>query len=222
MESSDLKKSQTVRTHAGRTLVVAAVALLTAAGCATPGKRTVVGGAGGAVVGAGVGAAAGGKKGAAIGAAAGAVTGGLIGNYLDKRAAEMNKVAETEKTEDGLLVKMPGDLLFAHNSAVLAESATQQVQQVGDILAKYPKDRIRVEGHTDATGPDRYNEELSLKRADAVARVLRSRGVQESQMLVRGLGESRPVADNGSDQGRSQNRRVQLVIDVEPPQTAAR
>ena len=214
--------TQQVKTKARRTGVLAAVALLAAAGCATPGKRTVVGGAGGGVVGAGVGAAVGGKKGAAIGAATGAVAGGLIGNYLDKRAAEMNKVAQTEKTEDGLLVKMPGDLLFAHNSAVLTENATQQVQQVGDILAKYPKDRIRVEGHTDATGPDRYNEELSLKRADAVARVLRSRGVQESQMLVRGLGESRPVADNTNDQGRSQNRRVQLVIDVEQPATAAR
>jgi outer membrane protein OmpA-like peptidoglycan-associated protein len=189
--------------------------LLVGAGCATPGKRTATGAAAGAIVG----GAAGGLisedfKGAAIGAGVGAAAGGAVGNYLDKRARELEQLAETQKTEHGLLLNLRSELLFETDSAVLTEDAIARVSRIGDILAKYPEDQIRIEGHTDSRGPNAYNEQLSLRRAEAVARVLSSRGVAPNQVLVLGMGEEQPVASNDSPAGRSANRRVQLHIAV--------
>ena len=113
---------------------------------------------------------------------------------------------------------MKSKLLFTTDSAVLRPEAVEQVAKLGDILAKYPEDRIRIQGHTDSTGSAAHNEELSLRRAQAVREVLLSRGVKQEQMLVEGIGERRPLADNGSAAGRAQNRRVELHIDV--PQTS--
>jgi outer membrane protein OmpA-like peptidoglycan-associated protein len=88
---------------------------------------------------------------------------------------------------------------------------------MGDILAKYSDDRVRIEGHTDSTGDAGFNQALSERRAMAVKTVLLSRGVQESQITVVGLGESKPIADNGNADGRAKNRRVELHIDVPNP-----
>jgi outer membrane protein OmpA-like peptidoglycan-associated protein len=189
--------------------------LLVGAGCATPGKRTATGAAAGAIVG----GAAGGLisedfKGAAIGAGVGAAAGGAVGNYLDKQARELEQVAETRRTDHGLLLNLRSELLFETDSAVLSEDAIARVSRIGDILAKYPEDQIRIEGHTDSRGTAAYNEELSLRRAEAVARVLSSRGVAPSQILVLGMGEEQPVASNDTLTGRSANRRVQLHISV--------
>jgi outer membrane protein OmpA-like peptidoglycan-associated protein len=193
------------------------IALLAA--CATPGEKTAIGAGGGAAVGAGIGALAGGWQGALIGAAAGGVAGGAVGNYLDKQAQELKQVAEnTKRTEDGILVDLKSKLLFTTDSAVLKPEAVEQVTKLGDILVKYPEDRIRIQGHTDSTGTAAHNEELSLRRAQAVRDVLLSRGVRQEQMIVEGVGEARPIADNGTAAGRSLNRRVELHIDV--PQTS--
>ncbi|WP_240360133.1 OmpA family protein [Pyxidicoccus caerfyrddinensis] len=207
----------TTRKNAAVRKTAAAVLLSTALlgmGCATPGKRTATGAAVGGVAGAGAGAIAGGWKGAAVGAAAGAAVGGGVGNYLDKRAQELEKVAETKKTDHGLLLNLQSELLFETNSAVLTRDAVAQLTQIGDILAKYPDDRLTIEGHTDSRGTEPYNESLSLRRADAVARVLKGRGVEERQMVVLGQGETEPVAPNTTDQGRTANRRVELHIDM--------
>jgi outer membrane protein OmpA-like peptidoglycan-associated protein len=187
------------------------------AACATPGERTAIGAGGGAAVGAGVGAIAGGWEGAAIGALVGGVAGGAIGNYLDKQAQELKAIADARRTESGILVNLKSSLLFSSDSAVLKPAAVEQIAQLGDVLAKYPDDRIRIQGHTDSTGTAAYNEELSLRRAEAVRDVLASRGVSSRQMLVEGVGAAQPVADNSTLEGRAQNRRVELHIDV-PPQ----
>jgi outer membrane protein OmpA-like peptidoglycan-associated protein len=185
------------------------------AACATPGARTAVGAGGGAAVGAGVGAVAGGWKGAAIGAAIGGVAGGAVGNYLDKQAQELKEVAEnTKRTEDGILVDLKSKLLFDTDSSVLKPEAVEQISKLGDILVKYPDDRIRIQGHTDSTGSASHNEELSMRRARSVREVLVNRGVKPEQMLVEGVGEARPVADNATSSGRAKNRRVELHIDV--------
>lgn len=197
------------------TAAVAALAL--GAGCATAGRDTAIGAGVGGAAGAGVGALIGGGKGALIGLGVGALAGGSVGLYLDKQRKDLEKVAEVKKTENGLLVQMQGDILFDTGSAVLKPEAVDQVSKVGDVIAKYADDRVRVEGHTDSTGGARQNEELSLRRADAVKRVLTSRGVQEKQILVLGLGETKPVADNGTAAGRAKNRRVELHIDVPNP-----
>jgi outer membrane protein OmpA-like peptidoglycan-associated protein len=194
---------------------VTLIPILALVACATPGKGTAIGAGGGAAVGAGVGALAGGWKGAVIGAAAGGLVGGAVGNYLDKQAEELKQVAEnTKRTEDGILVDLKSTLLFTSDSAVLKPEAVEQVAKLGDILAKYPQDRIRVQGHTDSTGSAAHNEELSLRRAQSVRDVLVSRGVQSTQVLVEGAGASRPIADNKTAAGRAANRRVELHIDV--------
>jgi outer membrane protein OmpA-like peptidoglycan-associated protein len=192
---------------------LALVAVLGAA-CATAGKRTAIGGGAGAAAGAGIGALVGGWKGAAIGAGVGALAGGSVGLYLDKQAKELEQVAETKRTENGVLVSMKSDILFDTGSAVLKPEAIEQIEKVGDILAKYSDDRVRIEGHADSTGSKKTNEELSLRRADAVKRVLEGRGVQEKQTTALGMGSTQPVADNGTSAGRAKNRRVELHIDV--------
>jgi outer membrane protein OmpA-like peptidoglycan-associated protein len=197
--------------------LTAALAATLVAGCATAGKRTAIGAGGGAAAGAGVGALIGGWKGAAIGAGVGALAGGSVGLYLDKQAKELEEVAETKRTENGVLVKMKSEILFDTGSAVLKDEAIAQVEKVGDILAKYSDDRIRVEGHTDSTGSASKNEELSLRRADAVKRVLVGRGVKETQITALGLGETKPVQDNKTAAGRAANRRVELHVDVPQP-----
>ncbi len=177
-------------------------------GCATPGERTAIGAGGGAAVGAGIGAIAGG------GAVVGGIAGGAIGNYLDKQAQELQQVANARRTESGILVDLKSSLLFSTDSAVLKPAAVEQLARLGDILAKYPDDRIRIQGHTDSTGSAAHDEELSLRRAEAVRDVLASRGVNPRQMLVEGVGAARPIADNSTAEGRAENRRVELYIDV--------
>jgi outer membrane protein OmpA-like peptidoglycan-associated protein len=198
-------------------LAAVASALALATGCATAGKDTAIGAGIGGALGAGIGALAGGGQGALIGLGVGALAGGSVGLYLDKQRKDLEKVAQVKQTENGLLVQMASDILFDVDSAVLKPEAVEQISKVGDVIAKYADDRVRIEGHTDSSGAASYNEDLSLKRADAVRRVLSSRGVQEKQMLVLGLGETRPIADNKEAAGRSKNRRVELHIDVPNP-----
>ncbi|HET7753450.1 MAG TPA: glycine zipper domain-containing protein, partial [Anaeromyxobacteraceae bacterium] len=130
-------------------VLTAAFVALALGACGTAGKRTAIGGVGGAAGGAGIGALIGGKKGALIGAGVGALAGGSVGLYLDKQAKELEQVAETKRTENGVLVEMKGDILFDSGSAALKPDAIERLTQVGDILAKYSDDRVRVEGHTD-------------------------------------------------------------------------
>jgi outer membrane protein OmpA-like peptidoglycan-associated protein len=196
---------------------VAFILLLTAAGvssCTTPAKRTGIGAAGGAGAGAVIGGVAGGWKGAAIGAGVGALAGGAVGNYLDKQAKELEEVAETKRTENGVLVNLKNDLLFDTGKADLKPEAHAQINKVGEILAKYPEDRIKIEGFTDSTGGKSFNKMLSEQRARAVSDVLSQRGVKPDQILVAGRGPEAPVASNSSSSGRAKNRRVELHIDV--------
>jgi len=199
-----------------RTLFASALLVVALGACATPGERTAIGAGGGAAVGAGVGALAGGWEGAAIGALVGGVAGGAIGNYLDKQAQELQAVTNARRTENGILVDLKSSLLFSTDSPVLKPAAVEQIAQLGDILARYPDDRIRIEGHTDSTGSTAYDEQLSLHRALTDRDVLATRGDNPRQMLVEGAGAARPIADNSTPEGRAQNRRVELHIDVPP------
>lgn len=203
-----------MKIHA-RTVVV--TTLLLALGCETAGKRTAIGAGVGGAAGAGVGALLGGWKGAAIGAGVGILAGGSVGLYLDKQAKDLEKVAEVKRTENGLLVQMKGDILFDTDSAVAKEDSVERLGKVGDILAKYSDDRVRVEGHTDSQGSAKHNEDLSMRRAQTVREVLVGRGVQPAQITALGMGETRPIADNKTAAGRAQNRRVELHIDVPNP-----
>ena len=117
-------------------------------------------------------------------------------------------------TPGEILVTLKSSLLFSSDSAVLKPAALEQLAQLGDILAKYPEDRLVIQGHTDSTGSAAHDEELSLRRAQTVRDVLASRGVNPRQMLVEGVGAARPIGDNSTPEGRAENRRVEIHIDV--------
>ena len=110
------------------------------------------------------------------------------------------------------IVKLKNELLFETNSAVLKPGATQHLDALADVLIKYPDDRIEVVGFTDSTGSETYNHELSIRRAEAVRRVIVQRGIPEKRAMAVGLGEAQPVATNATVRGRAKNRRVELRI----------
>ena len=186
--------------------------------CTSPGKRTAIGAGTGAAAGAALGAVFGSQsgnagKGALIGAALGASLGGFVGNRLDKQAKELERIAEVRRTEEGLVAKLKSDILFDTNSAVLKGN---NVDQIAIILKKYPENNITVVGHTDADGSAVYNLKLSEQRAQSVAGRLVGDGIPSQYVLSKGAGESQPVSDNKSPAGKARNRRVELVITVDP------
>jgi outer membrane protein OmpA-like peptidoglycan-associated protein len=196
-----------------------ALGCLLISGCTTPGKRTAIGTGVGAAAGAGVGAAIGSasgkaKEGALIGAVSGAIIGGAIGNRLDKQAKELAQIAETRRTEEGILVNLKGDILFDTGKANLKSDASERVKKIGEILAKYPEDRIVVIGHTDNVGNNEVNQRLSENRANAVKVGLLSQGVPAENITVVGMGKSQPIASNNTPEGRAKNRRVELNITI--------
>lgn len=204
---------------------LAAVLALPAVGCATnpdgttEWKRTAIGAGAGAVIGAGAGALIGGKRragrGALIGGAAGALVGGAVGNYMDRQAAEMKRRlpdAAVERQGDKLYVALPAGILFDTDKAVVRPPARTSIATAADVLKKYPDTYITVEGHTDSTGATDYNQRLSERRAAAVRDLLVQGGVPSARLSTRGYGETDPIADNSTAEGRQANRRVQLEI----------
>lgn len=199
--------------------------LVLPAGCATNPdgtteyKRTAIGALAGAAVGAGTGALIGGKKragrGALIGGAAGAVVGGVVGNYLDRQAAEMKRrlpEAAVERQGDKLYVALPSGILFDVDKDAVKPDARQSLGRAAEVLVKYPDTYVTVEGHTDSSGSAGHNQALSERRAMRVRDVLTQSGVPDARLSVKGYGESDPVGDNATAEGRQANRRVQLEI----------
>jgi len=210
-------------TRAVGLILVAALAL--GAGCATNPdgtteyKRTAIGALGGAAIGAGTGALIAGRghrgTGALIGGVAGAAVGGGIGNYMDRQAAEMKRKlpeAAIARQGDKLYVALPSGILFDVDKDQVKPSARGQVGKAAEVLVKYPDTYITVEGHTDSSGSADHNQKLSERRASGVRDLLASGGVAASRLAVRGYGETDPVADNATPEGRQSNRRVQLEI----------
>jgi outer membrane protein OmpA-like peptidoglycan-associated protein len=199
--------------------------LLLLAGCATNPdgtteyKRTAIGALAGAAVGAGSGALIAGKghrgTGALIGGVVGAAGGGAIGNYMDRQAAEMKRKlpeAAIAREGDKLYVALPSGILFDVDKKEIKPAARDSIAQTAEVLVKYPDTYITVEGHTDSTGTSEYNQKLSEWRADAVRDMLMRDGVPASRLSIKGYGESAPIADNSTPDGRQLNRRVQLEI----------
>ena len=197
-------------------LAVAAFAIV-GAGCARNAQRgAVIGGAGGAVVGGVIGAASGSTaKGAIIGAAVGGAAGAIIGDQMDRRAAEIRQDipgAKVERVGEGILVTFDTGLLFGLDSAVVRPAARTNLQNLASNLDKYPDTDLLIVGHTDSTGTESYNLALSKRRAMAVSDYLASQGVARPRLKMDGRGELEPVASNASEDGRQQNRRVEVAI----------
>ena len=203
-------------------LTLAASALaLTACVAPPPGdpNRTRQGAITGAIAGAAIGAAAGdGARrdeilaGAVIGGAAGAG----IGQVLDRQAADLRRDLDSRigiiNTGDQLIVRAPQDILFAVDSAALQPTLVSDLRVIGQNLQTYPASSVQVVGHTDNTGTAAYNQDLSERRAQSVASILAQSGVNAGRIQTIGRGESDPIASNQTSAGRSQNRRVDIII----------
>jgi outer membrane protein OmpA-like peptidoglycan-associated protein len=179
-------------------------------------KGTYIGAAGGAAAGAAIGKAAGNTAmGAILGAVVGGAAGYGIGRYMDKQAEELRKDlegAEITRVGEGIKITFRDGIQFALNSADLTESDKTNLNDLAQTLNKYDDTNILIEGHTDATGTHEYNMSLSEKRAEAVADYLEGLNVATKRITTEGYGPDQPVADNTSDYGRQQNRRVEVAI----------
>jgi outer membrane protein OmpA-like peptidoglycan-associated protein len=153
--------------------------------------------------------------GAILGAAIGGAAGAYIGNYMDKQAKEMEKDlegAEVERVGEGIKITFSSGLLFDVDRAILKDQYKLEIQDLAQILNKYPDTNVLIEGHTDSTGSEEYNLTLSRQRAQSVANYLAQLEVNPTRFTIMGYGESQPIAENESAEGRAQNRRVDLGI----------
>ncbi len=183
-----------------------------------------------AVKGAGIGAAAGAvvglisgdngrerRKRALIGAGLGAIAGGSVGYYMDVQEAKLRqKLAGTgvSVTRDGdnIILNMPSNITFAVDSANVSSDFYQVLDSVTIVVTEYDKTLIEVMGHTDSTGSEQHNQQLSERRAQSVTQYFVSREINPGRLQDYGYGENYPVASNDTDQGRAQNRRVEIAL----------
>lgn len=178
-------------------------------------KRAVVGAVAGAVIGQIAGKD---TKSTLIGAAAGGAAGAGVGYYFDRQEAALRE--ELAKTgvgvrrvgKDQLELIMPGNLTFKSGSSAIAPDSYEVLNSISVVLEEYDETSIAIGGHTDNTGSDNINEALSQERADAVYYYLSGRGIQKTRMSSKGYGSGQPIADNSTEGGRAQNRRVEIQI----------
>lgn len=145
------------------------------------------------------------------------IVGAGVGAYMDVQEAKLREQLQGSGVQivregDNIRLVMPGSITFQTNSYNLRGDFYPTLNAVGEVLAKYGETTLRVTGHTDNTGGRQLNQDLSERRAGSVADYLVTRNVSRSRMLVQGMAFDQPVADNSSEQGRAQNRRVELYI----------
>ena len=206
--------------------VLCAAMLLGTSGCASLNNTTkgaMIGTGGGAALGAGIGALAGGGKGAAIGAAigtaVGATAGALIGRKMDKQQQELEQIegAQVEEVTDqnnlqAIKVTFDSGILFDTNKSDLSPSARRALSEFAVSLKNNSQTDVVINGHTDNTGTRAVNDRVSKERAQADAALDCGSGVSSSRLTTNGLAYDFPVADNSTEAGRAQNRRVEIFI----------
>jgi outer membrane protein OmpA-like peptidoglycan-associated protein len=211
-----------------RKAVTALAALMLVVGCTTvdpvTGEREPNRTANGAIIGAIVGAAAGtlaggdDRRNAMIGAGIGALGGGLIGNYMDRTYQNLRErlagtgVGVERVSEERIRLIFPADLTFDFNRDSVKGQFVGTLRDTGNVLRTYDQTVVDVIGHADSVGSDDYNLDLSRRRADNVASILQSGGVQSVRILKEGRGERDPIASNDTESGRERNRRVEVYI----------
>lgn len=205
---------------------LAVISLVTVSACVTDPNtgekkvsRTVLGGVGGAVVGGLLGGVLGGKTGRIIGAGIGGVAGGVVGYKMDQQIKELKEQTagsgvDVTETDNGqaILVNLPDGVTFDVGSSTLKPQFRETLDKIAASMNQYPNSLIDVYGHTDSTGSDAFNQTLSVNRASTVANYLASKGVSAARIRSQGFGETMPVGDNATADGRAKNRRVEIKI----------
>jgi len=200
-------------------LLLSVLMLAMSVGCSSWSRKekgAAIGAGSGAVVGGLIGKAAGNTMlGAILGVAVGGAAGAYIGNYMDKQAAEMKRDLEGAKVErvgEGIKITFDSGLLFDVDKATLKPQSMENLKKLAATLQKYEDTNILLEGHTDNTGSDEHNLELSRLRAQAVANYLATLQVSSTRFTIMGYGEAQPLASNETVDGRQTNRRVDLAV----------
>lgn len=205
---------------------IALTTVLTAgiSACATDGSinRTQTGAAVGAVAGAVLGHQVDDDKGRYVGALAGAIAGGAVGKYMDDQQRELEAQLRREQAaeeiqisrlaDDTLKLDLSSEVSFDVDSSRINRGFYASLNKVASVLSEYPQTAVHIVGHTDSTGSDTYNQQLSMQRASSVKRYLTRQGVDEPRTRTEGRGESVPVASNATADGRSRNRRVEIFL----------
>lgn len=209
--------------HSTLSLLVAGLLLAGCAGTETGLSKTQTG----ALIGGLAGAVAGGATGdhsakrILIGGALGAAAGGGIGYYMDRQQEELNKElkgsgVDVQRQGDTINLNMPGGITFDSAKANIKPNFTPVLDDIANVMVKYPETKIEVQGHTDSVGESNSNLTLSQLRAQSVTSYLTSKGVDSNRIKSVGFGESMPIASNDSAEGREKNRRVEIKIIPNP------
>jgi outer membrane protein OmpA-like peptidoglycan-associated protein len=178
-------------------------------------KGGAIGGAAGGALG---GVMAGGENtalGVILGSAIGGSAGAIIGKQMDRQAEELEKDlenAEIERVGEGIKITFDSGLMFPIDQSSLTEKSKQNLIDLAETLKKYEDTNILVEGHTDNTGKEEYNLNLSKERANSVKNYLSSLGVDQKRLELVAFGETNPIASNDTEVGRQKNRRVEVAI----------
>ena len=143
----------------------------------------------------------------------GGLAGNQVGVYMDRQEQELRNVmarseaASIQRSQDVLTATFKGEAFFNHDSAVLLPGGYNEVARIASVLQKYNQTQIEVAGHTDTTGSEQYNQQLSVRRAEAVKNALIQQGVNPARIVAVGYGESQPISSD-----HAMNRRVEIVI----------
>jgi outer membrane protein OmpA-like peptidoglycan-associated protein len=215
-------------------MICALIAVVLVAGCENmprPSDRPFENWEKGAVLGAAGGAALGAiaysrnrTQGAVLGAVGGGLAGAAVGAYMDRQKRDLEKnLAKEIQAGQAKIEKMPNDMVritmtsqtaFDTNSTDIKPGFYTTLDKLADVVVTYGKTTLTVVGHTDNVGSDKYNQDLSLRRAHSVARYFESKRVDPVRMAISGKGETQPVASNNSEAGRQQNRRVEIYVEA--------
>lgn len=173
---------------------------------------------GGALLGAAVSSKNDRTKGMLQGAGIGAVAGGSVGYYMDKQEDKLRKQLQgtgvsVSREGDNIILNMPSNITFDTNSYTLKGRFHDTLDSVVLVLNEYKSTIVTVMGHTDSTGSKQLNQKLSEERALAVANYMSQKGVAQQRLAASGYGEAFPIASNGSENGRAQNRRVEIKLE---------
>jgi len=210
-----------------KAILVSVLAAGLACGCDTLNRShtetgAVLGAAGGAILG-GVAYSPNRTKGVLVGAVGGALAGGAVGAYMDSQKKDLEKnlsgeirshQARVDQLPNHVVrVSMTGDTGFNTNSSDIKPGFYSTLDKIADVVVRYNKTSLTVAGHTDDVGSSQYNQQLSERRAHAVAQYLESKKVNPVRLVLVGKGETMPVASNSSEAGRAENRRVELYVE---------